>query len=792
MASVSQSKQGKKTTSRKRSISKVNIKRSVNAPCSHALLKYEQNLIESEKKYRDLVELAHEGITTVDQFSIFTFVNRQFAESLGYKVDDLIGKDVFFLANKETAVRMRKETKKRKQGKKSRYEVALIHKDGYIKYFWLSVSPRFDSNNKFIGSRAVYSDITERKKAEEALKESEERYRSIIDQSHMGFVITDNEKIVHVNKKMLKMAGVSTVNQLIGRNFLKNVSSEYIEKIKYNLKKRSSCINYSDIDEYAVKRSNGRKMYYQAYSKGIVLNGHNMTQTFVIDITDKKEMELDLEKSVNQINALYEVSAHARSEKKLPLIFKRTVVSINKALPFEEYAQSQIIFDKKTYSYPKKTTKFFSKIETPLIVDGVKRGLLRVGYRKRMPALENDDSYKKEHELINNVVKILCKHMYAREIINRHEEIITRAFTSIVVVRGKNIKFANPRFYSMFKVKKNEVLGRPLASFLPSCRPTKNNIDNRVKEYIGKQGNGNKIQLEVTMLHTKHQGKPAILIRINDITALKQAQAKLKNFNKELRSQVKEKTQHLEDANKRLKSLNNLKDEFIAITSHELRSPLTSIRGYLSFLTEDEPLKKLEDPYREYLLRAYSTTDSLNYLINNILDVSRLNMGRFELQIRDTNIVRLTKSIVDSLSFQAGENRLCIEFNDKTGDSELIVPVDSIRISQVLRNILDNSIKFSKRGKKIFVNIIKFKKFVRIVVVDQGVGIPKAKLEQVFDKFMQVKNINTKYKGGVGLGLFITKRIVELHGGKILADQNEYGGTSVSIDLPITINNVKK
>ncbi|MFH1410411.1 MAG: ATP-binding protein, partial [Patescibacteria group bacterium] len=204
-----------------------------------------------------------------------------------------------------------------------------------------------------------------------------------------------------------------------------------------------------------------------------------------------------------------------------------------------------------------------------------------------------------------------------------------------------------------------------------------------------------------------------------------------------------------------------------------------------SFLVEEDSLSQISEPYRDYLVRAYSTTDALNHLINNILDVSRLDMGRFHLQKQYTDLIKLTSNILDSLSFQISEKRLELEFDNQTGHEQLIIHIDSIRMSQVLRNILDNSVKFTNRGKKIRVTIKHETNLVSVVVADQGVGIPKAKLEQIFDKFMQVKTTQTKYKGGVGLGLFIAKRIVELHGGRIEAAKNSDGGTSISFHLPL-------
>lgn len=659
MSSISHSRGKKLTGSRIRK--NLRLKKPFNKAAVKRMQDSYESVVASEKIYRDLVELAHEGITMVDPEDNMLFVNKQFARSLGYKVNELIGRSLFSVAAKATVTRMKKEMVKRRKGIKSRYEVTLLHRDGSKKYFWLSASPMYGSSQKFIGSMGVYADVTE-----------------------------------------------------------------------------------------------------------------------------KKLMEIKLEKKVKQINTLYRVYGHARMGKSLGSVLNGVTQEIVQAFPFGEHVQSRLTFDGKTYTCPKNIRRFIRKIDVPLVIAGVKRGVLQVGYNKKVANLANGDSLREEKELIKNVAKILTRHMYARDVMGRHREIVRKSFTAIIIVSDKKITYANPRFYRMFKAKESQVIGQQVAKFFPACNPQKDS-DAKVRECVGRRVGGENFDLAMISQHIDYHGKPASLIRINDISALKKAQKRLSNFNEELKKTVNEKTLHLEEANKRLQSLNQMKDEFIAVTSHELRSPLTSIRGYLSFLVEDEALEQLSEPYREYLIRAYSTTDSLNYLINNILDVSRLDMGRFELQRQETDIIRLTRNILDSLSFQFHEKRLELEFENESGQEQIVLPVDSIRMSQVLRNILDNSIKFTKRGKKITVSIRQDKKGVYVSIADQGVGIPKAKLNQIFDKFVQVKNNQTKYKGGVGLGLFIAKCIVELHGGRITAEKNEDQGVTISIYLPLKV-----
>ncbi|MFH0837924.1 MAG: ATP-binding protein [Patescibacteria group bacterium] len=616
-------------------------------------------LAASHQLYQDLVEMAHEGITRVDPEDNLTFVNKQFASSLGYKVSELIGRSVFSIATKDSVIRMKKGTEMRRKGVKSRYEVTLIHRDSSLKHFLLSASPMYSPAHEFVGSMGVYADVTE-----------------------------------------------------------------------------------------------------------------------------QKAMEMRLSRKVKQIDTFYRVYEHAKMSRSLSVVLNSIIRETVEAFPFRQFVHSKLIFDGKTYCYPNEPKRWFHKIRFPLVIAGVKRGSLQVGYSKKMPRISSLDSFKEERKLIRNVAEILCKHMHARGVLDRYREIIKKSFTAIIILSQDKILYVNPRFYRLFKCKEKEVMGRSIFTFFPFYN-SQCVADGKVKECKGRTMEGKDIDLAMITQRSSYHGKPAVLARINNISALKKAQGRLSNFNRELKKTVKEKTLHLEEANKRLQSLNQLKDEFIAITSHELRSPLTSIRGYLSFLVEEDSLSKISEPYRDYLVRAYSTTDALNHLINNILDVSRLDMGRFQLQKQYTDIIKLVRNILDSLSFQISEKRLELEFENQTGREQLIIHIDSIRMSQVLRNILDNSVKFTNRGKKIRVTIKCEADLVSVVVADQGVGIPKAKLEQIFDKFMQVKTTQTKYKGGVGLGLFIAKRIAELHGGRIEASKNSDGGTSISFHLPL-------
>ncbi len=255
-------------------------------------------------------------------------------------------------------------------------------------------------------------------------------------------------------------------------------------------------------------------------------------------------------------------------------------------------------------------------------------------------------------------------------------------------------------------------------------------------------------------------------------------------YRQNLEAEVAEKTAHLKAANERLKDLNRLKDEFIAVTSHELRSPLTAVRGYLSFLVEKEMISSFAPRVREYLFKAYESLEALNRLVNNILDVSHLESGRLVLQRTKTNIQRLVRDLVHTLEFQSRERGVKILCDGLR--RAVHADVDTVRFSQVLRNLLDNAIRFTPRGKRVTVSVGRVGREVCIIIADEGTGIPQKELPHVFEKFFQVQSANERAKGGAGLGLHIAKRLTELHGGSIAVQSKPGCGAVFTLRLPLT------
>jgi signal transduction histidine kinase/CheY-like chemotaxis protein len=236
--------------------------------------------------------------------------------------------------------------------------------------------------------------------------------------------------------------------------------------------------------------------------------------------------------------------------------------------------------------------------------------------------------------------------------------------------------------------------------------------------------------------------------------------------------------------------LDTLKDEFISTVSHELRTPLTSIRGALGLLSSG--IIGDVDAKAQNLLRiAVTNTDRLIRLINDILDLERMESGRAPLQIRRCSLLDLAQQAIETMTAMADANTVHLELAPATAaqvasPEALFFDGDADRILQVVTNLLSNAIKFSPPASTVRVHTDATAESILLKVVDEGRGIPSDKLDSIFDRFQQVEPSDARQKGGTGLGLAICRSIVQQHSGSIWAQRNLGVGTTLYVMLPRT------
>jgi len=209
-----------------------------------------------------------------------------------------------------------------------------------------------------------------------------------------------------------------------------------------------------------------------------------------------------------------------------------------------------------------------------------------------------------------------------------------------------------------------------------------------------------------------------------------------------------------------------LKSEFLANTSHELRTPLTAILGFLRLIMDGA----VKDPekQREFLTIAHESAESLLNIINDVLDLAKIEAGRLEIHFAPVPVRTILDDVQTLFKHQMKSKGL--KFNIEGADRKLVIWGDADRTSQVLTNLLSNSMKFTDRGGSITVACKEENELIVFTVEDTGMGMARDELEKVFSSFYQVDGSTTRQEGGTGLGLTISRRLAELMDGTLKLD----------------------
>ncbi len=251
-------------------------------------------------------------------------------------------------------------------------------------------------------------------------------------------------------------------------------------------------------------------------------------------------------------------------------------------------------------------------------------------------------------------------------------------------------------------------------------------------------------------------------------------------FNEELKLEVEKATKELAKANEDLKQLDKLKDEFVSMASHELKSPLNAVKNFLWLAIN----KGKEEPAKmdDYLNVAFKATEQVLFLVNDLLDVSRIESGRIQLNIETVNLLNVTTETAKIYENLMQEKS--IVFSTEI-DPALSVKADMPRLREILSNFISNAAKYTIKGS-IKVTAVVNGDLVTCSVVDTGVGISKEDQNKLFDKFSRLKS-NAKELAnveGTGLGLYITKKLVEMMGGTLGIDSEEGKGSTFWFTIP--------
>ena len=376
----------------------------------------------------------------------------------------------------------------------------------------------------------------------------------------------------------------------------------------------------------------------------------------------------------------------------------------------------------------------------------------------------------------------------------------------LMVVENRRFVLVNQRLCDLTGYTAEEL--RAQEFFLPLFHPNEwaRILDRYVRRIAGEKFDsryetallhrkGQRIDVEQSEAFLPHGSGRAVVFIVRDLQAHRPVEEAVRKKNEDLEQlkvtlekKVRERTLELEKANKQLTKLNQVKSDFISIVSHELRTPLTSIKSFAEIMLDDLGEHDLETQ-RRYLSIINSESDRLSRLISDILDLQKIDSGKVDWNDEMINVVDIVQRAVETFSTAYAEKGLRLDFASES--SLMMTEASPDRLFQVFANLLSNALKFTERGG-VDVNMrfveapypYSSDKTIRISVTDTGIGIPREELRRIFDRFYQVDHSQGRKHEGAGLGLAISKDIIEHYQGELSVESTLGSGATFYVSLP--------
>ncbi len=255
----------------------------------------------------------------------------------------------------------------------------------------------------------------------------------------------------------------------------------------------------------------------------------------------------------------------------------------------------------------------------------------------------------------------------------------------------------------------------------------------------------------------------------------------IENFNVTLKQKVDDATKELRRTNDRLRVLDQTKDDFISMASHQLRTPLTSVKGYVSMVLDGDG-GKINETQRKLLTQSFLSSQRMVYLISDLLNVSRLKTGKFLIEPVESNLAEVIDEEVEQLVETVNSRGLELNYHKPEHFPTLML--DETKIRQVLMNFIDNAIYYTPSGGHIDVYLVDKPESIEFTVVDDGIGVPKYEQHHLFSKFYRASNAKSVRPDGTGLGIFMAKKVIIAQGGAVIFRSAEGKGSTFGFTFP--------
>lgn len=757
----------------------------------------EEALRQSEEKYRTILESIEDGYYETDLAGNFSFFNDSICVLLGYSREELSGVNYRQYTDQENAKKLFQTFHQvYKTGESAKtFDWQIIRKDGTKRSIEASISLRKDASGHPIGFRGITRDATHRKQAEETIRQSEERYRTILDAMEDAYFEVDlSGNHTFVNDACCRHLGYSR-EELIGETFRKYITKDETDGvykafskifktgkpekvILYKILRKDGTTGLTEMAVFPLQSREGEVIGFRGVARNVTerrqmeeaLRQSEEKYRTIIDNMRDGYFEVDLAGNITFCNeSMCEIHGYPREEM-MGMHHRKYADNEHAERMVESFnAIFKTGITGSIFEYEiirKDKTRRQVEVSASLIRDpsgrptGFRGTTRDATERKKMEEVvrqseeryrtildEMEDAYF-EVDLAGNFTFVndsLCRHAgYPREsLIGANFRIFTDE---------EDVGIAYDAFGRVYKTGKPE-----------------RGIFYRVVRKDGTVGFA-----ETAAFALKNEKKETVGFRgvSRDITERKRRDEDLILANREL----KDATQRANAMAVKAEAASEAKSEFLANISHEIRTPMNGVIGMMGLLLDTE----LGDEQRRYAEIVHSSSELLLSLINNILDFSKMEAMKLDIETLDFDLSILLEDFAATLALRAHEKGL-----ELICAAELDVPTllrgDPGRLRQILGNLAGNAVKFTDAGEVVIrVALMENNEndvLLRFSVRDTGIGIPKDKHALLFQKFSQVDASTTRQYGGTGLGLVISKQLAELQGGKIGVETAEGKGS---------------
>lgn len=669
-----------------------------------------QDITESKKAEEDLlrlqsaVEQTGDGIALADLQGYLIYSNPAWAAMHGFTPEEIPGK---YMSIFHTEEQMEKEVFPFNQQVMAHgtytAEVNHVRKDGTVFPTLQSVTVRKDTNGKPVGMIGTARDITESKKAEEALRESEARYSAVLNQATDGAVLIQDNVVKYVNKALAELLGYTTA-EMENQSMINFIAPESRKLIASRIQARLAGEDVPSLYEAKLLRKDGSLVDVELSAGVIEYLGKPADFGFARDITDRKKSQNVIARRALELATVANVSTTASTVLDPEKLLK-SVVDLTRER-FNLYHAHIYLLDEKA-----------NTLDLASGAGEVGANMVSTGFAISLDA----------------EVSLVARSARDRK--------------AIIV---------------------NDV--REEAGFLPNPLLPETRSEMAVPMIVGDTLLGVfDVQSSSVSHFTEEEANIYTTLASQVAVALQNAR---------LYTEINKTAE-------RLREVDKMKSEFLANMSHELRTPLNSLIGYAEILLTGID-GELDEEKQEDVQAIFDNAKHLLSLINDVLDLAKIEAGRLVLKKEDVDITDLIENVKNNSFGLIHTLKKPLE-TLVTIDTDLPkIFIDPVRISQVLNNLVSNAIKFSDKGV-VLIRAFLDNEWLVVEVEDEGVGIAQSDIQRIFERFSQVDGSTTRRVEGTGLGLPISYHLVEMHGGSLRVESEVGKGSKFTIRLPLVV-----